>query len=162
MLNVLPHNDWDCCIFMILYYLCSINNFIYLVSFFRCGKSTQIPQFILDHPIHGPACNMVVTQPRRISAISLADRVAAERCEEVGDKVGFIIRSESKSSSETQCMFMTTGVLLRRLIGDPTLRDLTHIIVDEIHERDINSDFLLVILRDLLAIRNDLKVGIAF
>ena len=101
---------------------------------------------------------VVVTQPRRISAISLAERVSNERCEDVGSTVGYSIRSENRSSDKTQCLFVTTGVLLRRLVNDSHLSDLTHIIVDEIHERDRNSDFLLIILRDLLAIRKDLKV----
>ena len=122
------------------------------------GKSTQVPQFILDDPVTGHAANVIVTQPRRIAAISLAERVAAERCEEVGGAVGYNVRLESCTSSATRLLFITTGVLLRRLVGDPTLSDVTHVILDEVHERDVNTDFLLILMRDLLAARPDLRL----
>ncbi len=70
-----------------------------------CGKSTQVPQFLLDDMVMrgcGGACNIVVTQPRRISAIGLAHRVAAEKCEEVGHSVGYQIRLESVRSKHTR------------------------------------------------------------
>jgi HrpA-like RNA helicase len=120
-----------------------------------CGKSTQIPQFILEGD---PSSNIIVTQPRRISAISLAERVASERCEPVGGTVGYNVRLESAISNETQLLFCTTGVLLRRLVNDRFLEGVSHVIVDEVHERDVDSDFLLIILRDLLPVRRDLKV----
>jgi HrpA-like RNA helicase len=120
-----------------------------------CGKSTQIPQFILEGD---PSANIIVTQPRRISAISLAERVASERCEPVGGTVGYNVRIESAISNETQLLFCTTGVLLRRLVNDRFLEGVSHVIVDEVHERDVDSDFLLIILRDLLPVRKDLKV----
>lgn len=160
-----------------------------------CGKSTQVPQFILDDPLLGPAASIVVTQPRRISAISLAERVASERCEGVGDGVGYNVRLESASSSDTRLLFCTTGVLLRRLTSDPLLLGraansgaassvaassgdadappplldvgtigagggVNVVVLDEVHERDINTDFLLIILRDLLPKRPDLRLVI--
>ncbi len=115
-----------------------------------CGKSTQVPQFMLDDPEIGPGLKMAVTQPRRISAIAVAERVAAERLEDCGKTVGYNIRLESEVSENTQVVFMTPGVLLRKLSGDPHLREFTHIMIDEVHERDRNTDFLLIILRDLL------------
>lgn len=123
-----------------------------------CGKSTQIPQFILDSNSMGPGCKIACTQPRRISAIAVAERIADERCEEVGATVGYSIRLESANTEKTQLLFMTPGILLKKLNGDPLLTQYTHIIIDEVHERDRNSEFLLIVLRDLLEIRKDLKV----
>ncbi len=125
------------------------------------GKSTQVPQFLLDHYIEnskGSEVNILVTQPRRISAISLCERVAAERCEEVGQTVGYSIRLDSCISGATALTFVTTGLLLRRLQEDPELLGVSHVVVDEVHERDIHSDFLLIILQELLERRRDLKL----
>ena len=94
----------------------------------------------------------------RIAAIAVADRVASERAESVGQTVGYQIRLEAKRSRDTKLLFCTTGVLLRRLQGDPLIKGVSHIFVDEIHERDINSDFLLIILKRILPFRPSLKV----
>lgn len=121
-----------------------------------CGKTTQLPQLVLDEAIsqgRGGQVEMICTQPRRISAMSVAERVASERAEKVGHTVGYQIRLEAKRSAATKLLFCTTGVLLRRLQGDCLLKGVSHIFVDEIHERDINSDFLLIILKQLLPFR---------
>ncbi|XP_069625162.1 putative ATP-dependent RNA helicase DHX57 [Ranitomeya imitator] len=126
-----------------------------------CGKTTQIPQFILDASLQGSAnlvSNIVCTQPRRISAISVAERVAQERAERVGLSVGYQIRLESVKSSATRLLYCTAGVLLRRLEGDIALHGVTHVIVDEVHERTEESDFLLLVLKDVMIKRPDLKV----
>ncbi|TYZ67311.1 hypothetical protein PybrP1_002952, partial [[Pythium] brassicae (nom. inval.)] len=126
-----------------------------------CGKTTQVPQFILDDYIanqRGGECNIVCTQPRRIAAIGVATRVAQERCEDVADVVGYQIRMEAKKSANTRLLFCTTGVLLRRLLSDRSLSGVSHIIVDEVHERNIDTDFLLSILRDLLPTRPTLRL----
>ncbi|ESQ52215.1 hypothetical protein EUTSA_v10016179mg [Eutrema salsugineum] len=126
-----------------------------------CGKTTQLPQFILEEEIsslRGADCNIICTQPRRISAISVASRISAERGESLGESVGYQIRLESKRSDQTRLLFCTTGVLLRRLIEDPNLTSISHLLVDEIHERGMNEDFLLIILRDLLPRRPDLRL----
>jgi len=123
-----------------------------------CGKSTQVPQFLLEDAIRagrGGECSVIITQPRRLSAIAVAERVASERCERIGDVVGYSIRLESKQSARTRLLFCTTGILLRRLQSDPDLVGVTHVVVDEVHERDLLSDFLLVILRALAKRRND-------
>lgn len=89
-----------------------------------CGKTTQVPQFILDDYIQrnrGGECNIVCTQPRRIAAIGVATRVAQERCEDIADVVGYQIRMEAKKSAATRLLFCTTGVLLRRLLSDRLL-----------------------------------------
>ena len=126
-----------------------------------CGKTTQLPQFILDDAIargEGARTNLICTQPRRISATSVATRVAAERGESVGKTVGYKIRLESVASSATRILFVTTGVLLRRLAEDPLLAGVTHVVVDEVHERSLDSDFLLVLLRDVLPHRPTLRL----
>jgi HrpA-like RNA helicase len=106
----------------------------------------------------GGHCNIICTQPRRISATSLADRVAAERVDKVGNEIGYSIRGESKQSSNTKLLFCTTGVLLRMIQNDTELSHISHVIIDEVHERGVESDFLLVLLRDLLQRRSDLRV----
>ncbi|XP_009480481.2 putative ATP-dependent RNA helicase DHX57 [Pelecanus crispus] len=126
-----------------------------------CGKTTQIPQFILDASLQGSpsrVANIICTQPRRISAISVAERVAKERTERIGLTVGYQIRLESVKSSATRLLYCTTGVLLRRLEGDLTLQGITHVIVDEVHERTEESDFLLLVLKDIMVQRPDLRV----
>ena len=126
-----------------------------------CGKTTQLPQFILDDAIvrgEGARTNLICTQPRRISATSVAARVAQERGEALGKTVGYKIRLEAVASSSTRILFVTTGVLLRRLAEDPLLAGVSHIVVDEVHERSLDSDFLLVLLRDVLPHRPTLRV----
>ncbi|KAG9131678.1 hypothetical protein Leryth_009422 [Lithospermum erythrorhizon] len=126
-----------------------------------CGKTTQLPQFILEEQIsylRGADCSIICTQPRRISAISVAARISSERGESLGETVGYQIRLESKRTAQTRLLFCTTGVLLRQLVQDPLLIGVSHLLVDEIHERGMNEDFLLIIIRDLLPRRPDLRV----
>lgn len=126
-----------------------------------CGKTTQLPQFILEEEIsslRGADCCIMCTQPRRISAISVAARIASEKGESLGETVGYQIRLEAKRSAQTRLLFCTTGVLLRRLVQDPKLTGVSHLLVDEIHERGMNEDFLLIILHDLLPRRPDLRL----
>ncbi|CAG0880793.1 unnamed protein product [Cyprideis torosa] len=125
-----------------------------------CGKTTQIPQYVLDdHLLTGQSghCNIVVTQPRRISATSVAERVAEERSETIGQSVGYSVRFEScLPRPYGSIMFCTVGVLLRKL--EHGLRGVSHVVVDEIHERDLNSDFLLIVLRDMIQVNPDLRI----
>ncbi|KAK5603357.1 3'-5' RNA helicase ythdc2 [Crenichthys baileyi] len=116
------------------------------------GKTTQIPQFLLDDcSRNGKPCRIFCTQPRRLAAIAVAERVAAERGESVGQTVGYHIRLESRVSPKTLLTFCTSGVLLRTLMaGDASLTTVTHVIVDEVHERDGLTDFLLTKMRDVL------------
>lgn len=124
-----------------------------------CGKTTQVPQFILEEATEkNKDVRIMVTQPRRIAAISISERVSKERGEGLGDTVGYQIRLESRTSHKTLLTYCTTGVLLRMLTSDPTASGITHIIMDEIHEREINTDYLLIALRECLKKRKDLKI----
>ncbi|XP_028060184.1 DExH-box ATP-dependent RNA helicase DExH5, mitochondrial-like [Camellia sinensis] len=126
-----------------------------------CGKTTQIPQFILESEIesvHGAQCSIICTQPRRISAMSVSERVATERGEKLGEMIGYKVRLEGMKGRDTHLLFCTTGILLRRLLVDRNLKGITHVIVDEIHERGMNEDFLLIVLKDLLPRRPELRL----
>lgn len=130
-----------------------------------CGKSTQVPSFILEQELlSGRACRIYCTEPRRISAISLARRVSeelGERTSDVGTSrslVGYAIRLESKMTKETRLVYATTGIVMRMLETSDDFGEITHLVLDEIHERSIESDFLLIVLRKLLARRPTLKV----
>ncbi|KAK9076312.1 hypothetical protein SSX86_004646 [Deinandra increscens subsp. villosa] len=139
-----------------------------------CGKTTQVPQYLLDCMwSKGDACKIVCTQPRRISAISVAERISFERGENIGESVGYKIRLENKGGRHSSIVFCTNGVLLRVLVKAGNSRagkkksakmvkkafpDITHIIVDEIHERDRFSDFMLTIIRDMLPLYPHLRV----
>jgi len=115
------------------------------------GKTTQVPQYVLeDAAERGETGNIIVAQPRRISAMSVAERVAAERGESIGGTIGYTIRLDSKASRNTRMLFCTTGILLKRLEADKNLENVTHVFVDEVHERSIESDFLLMVLRDCM------------
>ncbi|CAB3258411.1 unnamed protein product [Arctia plantaginis] len=125
-----------------------------------CGKTTQVCQFILDDYIasgQGAWANIFVTQPRRISAVSVAERVANERCEDLGNSVGYSVRFESVLPRPYgSILFCTVGVLLRKLEGG--LRGVSHVLVDEVHERDADTDFALILLRDMAHTYPDLRV----
>ncbi|TFK57142.1 P-loop containing nucleoside triphosphate hydrolase protein [Heliocybe sulcata] len=137
-----------------------------------CGKSTQVPTFILEDQLSkGKHCKIYCTEPRRISAISLAQRVSSELGDPPGavgtlsSLVGYSIRLESNTSRNTRLAFVTNGIALRMLEngsgsgGEGTAFDeITHIVIDEVHERSIESDFLLIVLRSLIEQRKDLKV----
>ncbi|KVH88218.1 DNA/RNA helicase, DEAD/DEAH box type, N-terminal [Cynara cardunculus var. scolymus] len=126
-----------------------------------CGKTTQLPQYILESEIEsgrGAFCNIICTQPRRISAMAVAERVSTERGEPLGESVGYKVRLEGMKGKNTHLLFCTSGILLRRLLSDHNLHGVTHVFVDEIHERGMNEDFLLIVLKDLLPRRRDLRL----
>lgn len=119
-----------------------------------CGKSTQVPQYLLAAGFSHVAC----TQPRRIACISLAKRVGFESLSQFGSQVGYQIRFESTRSAATKIVFLTVGLLLRQIQREPSLPQYQVLIVDEVHERHLHNDFLLGVLRCLLPKRPDLKV----
>ncbi|KAK3811164.1 MAG: P-loop containing nucleoside triphosphate hydrolase protein [Benniella sp.] len=143
------------------------NDVIVLVGQTGCGKTTQLPQIILEEYIkdrQGGVCNIICTQPRRIAAISVAQRVAVERGERVGQSVGYQVRFDNQPPVPGgSILYCTTGIFLRMMHNDDggnsnapgaephdPFRGVSHIVVDEVHERDIDTDFLLVLLRQML------------
>ncbi|XP_011664855.1 ATP-dependent RNA helicase TDRD9 isoform X2 [Strongylocentrotus purpuratus] len=115
-----------------------------------CGKTTQVPQYILDDYVcKRKHCNIVVTQPRKIAAISIARRVCEERRWQLGSLVGYRVGMDKTTSPDTRLTYMTTGVLLQKLINKRNMTEYTHIILDEVHERDLNTDFAMLVVRKL-------------
>ncbi|XP_021743071.1 DExH-box ATP-dependent RNA helicase DExH7, chloroplastic [Chenopodium quinoa] len=133
------------------------NNVVVVCGETGSGKTTQVPQYILDDMIvagRGGHCNIVCTQPRRIAAISVAERVADERCEPApgvnGSLVGYQVRLDSARNDQTKLLFCTTGILLRQIAGNKSFHGVTHVIVDEVHERSLLGDFLIIVLKNFL------------
>jgi len=122
------------------------------------GKSTQVPQILLDHDLLGDG-EVVVLQPRRLATRMLAARVASERQSRLGDEVGYQIRFDRVVSEKTRIRFVTEGVLLRQLLQDPGLKNVSAILFDEFHERHLYGDITLARTLDLQqASRPDLKL----
>ncbi|XP_017043836.2 ATP-dependent DNA/RNA helicase DHX36 [Drosophila ficusphila] len=138
------------------------NQVILIVGSTGCGKTTQVPQILLDDAISrgcGSSCRIVCTQPRRISAITIAEWVSYERCESLGNSVGYQIRLESrKPRDRASITYCTTGVLLQHLQSDPLMHNLSVLILDEIHERSVETDLLMGLLKVILPHRPELKV----
>ncbi|CAJ0650321.1 6589_t:CDS:10 [Entrophospora sp. SA101] len=105
------------------------------------GKSTQTPQFLLQAGISSNK-TIAITQPRRVAAISLARRVSQEVGTELGQKVGYSVRFDDKSSRNTTIKYLTDGMLLRELLSDPLLMNYSIVILDEAHERTMRTDIL--------------------
>ncbi|XP_045386323.1 ATP-dependent RNA helicase DHX30 isoform X2 [Lemur catta] len=127
-----------------------------------CGKTTRIPQLLLERYVtegRGACCNVIITQPRRISAVSVAQRVSHELGPSLRRNVGFQVRLESKPPARGGALlFCTVGILLRKLQSNPSLEGVSHVIVDEVHERDVNTDFLLILLKGLQRLNPALRL----
>ncbi len=121
------------------------------------GKTTQIPKMCLEAGL-GIGAMIGCTQPRRVAALSISQRIAEELNVPWGREVGCKIRFDDRSGAHTYIKLMTDGILLAETQGDPTLADYSAIILDEAHERSLNIDFLLGYLKGLLVRRQDLKL----
>ncbi|OWF54057.1 probable ATP-dependent RNA helicase DHX34 isoform X1 [Mizuhopecten yessoensis] len=119
-----------------------------------CGKSTQVPQYLMA----GGFTNIACTQPRRIACISLSKRVGYETLNEYGSEVAYQVRFEKTKTRFTRILFLTEGLLLRQMTSDPHLKQYSVIVIDEVHERHIHTDFLLGILKCMLRHRDDIKL----
>jgi len=106
------------------------------------GKSTQVPQMLIDNDLCGDGC-VVVLQPRRLAARMLARRVATERHSQLGGEVGYQVRFDNRCGKTTRIRFETDGVLLRQMISDPALSGVSAILFDEFHERHLYGDLML-------------------
>jgi pre-mRNA-splicing factor ATP-dependent RNA helicase DHX15/PRP43 len=123
------------------------------------GKTTQIPQFVLFDDLPQTQRRMVAcTQPRRVAAMSVAQRVAAEMDVKLGEEVGYSIRFEDMTSPKTILKYMTDGMLLREAMNDHNLNRYSTIILDEAHERTMSTDILMGLLKEVVQRRPDLKI----
>ncbi|XP_034540262.1 LOW QUALITY PROTEIN: ATP-dependent RNA helicase DHX33-like [Notolabrus celidotus] len=132
-----------------------LNNAI-LIGETGSGKTTQIPQYLYEAGI-GRQGIVAITQPRRVAAISLAGRVAEEKRTQLGKLVGYTVRFEDVTSSETKLKFMTDGMLLREAIGDPLLLRYTVVVLDEAHERTVHTDVLFGVVKTAQRRRRELN-----
>lgn len=137
----------------------SNNPYSIIVGATGSGKTTQVPQILLEKAISdgtGGTCNIICTQPRRIAATSVARRVAEERAEKLQETVGYHVRFDAKLPEPGGSInYCTTGILLQQLqhFPDEILDRNSHIVIDEVHERDILIDFLLILLKKGVAQR---------
>ena len=106
------------------------------------GKTTQLPQFLLDAGFLGSDKMCAVTQPRRVAAQAVAARVSQERDQVLGQEVGYAVRFDDRTSASTRIKFLTDGVLVRECLSDPLLRRYAVVMLDEAHERSLNTDIL--------------------
>jgi len=135
-------------------------NVIIIIGETGCGKTTQVPKIIYEN------CSLenkmiCITQPRRIAAISISERVSEEMNRRIGDLIGYSVRFKEKMSKKTKIKYVTDGMLIRECIIDRNLSKYKYIILDEIHERSIHTDILMMICKDLIINkkRKDLKLN---
>ncbi|SDS40494.1 ATP-dependent helicase HrpB [Brevibacterium siliguriense] len=126
------------------------------------GKTTVVPPMIADYLARSLAgaepVRIIVTQPRRMAARAAARRLATLTETRLGEVVGYTVRGESRTSSATRIEFVTTGVLLSRLLRDPELTGVAGVILDEVHERQLDTDLAYAMCRELAALREDLSI----
>ncbi|KAH9849518.1 P-loop containing nucleoside triphosphate hydrolase protein [Lenzites betulinus] len=129
------------------------NDVTVLIGETGSGKTTQVPQYLLEAGLAGSGM-IAVTQPRKVAATSLASRVAAEQGTSVGSLVGYSVRFDEASSSDTRIKYVTDGMLVRELLGDPLLSRYSVVVVDEAHERTLRTDLLIANLKTIQKTRN--------
>uniref|UniRef100_A0A804LJ87 RNA helicase n=1 Tax=Zea mays TaxID=4577 RepID=A0A804LJ87_MAIZE len=134
------------------------NQTLILVGETGSGKTTQIPQFVLETEGLGNRSMVACTQPRRVAAMSVSRRVAEEMDVTIGEEVGYSIRFEDCSSHKTVLKYLTDGMLLREAMADPLLEKYKVIVLDEAHERTLATDVLFGLLKEVLKNRPDLKL----
>ncbi|XP_055508154.1 probable ATP-dependent RNA helicase DHX35 [Leucoraja erinacea] len=144
------------------------NHVLYLVENYQtlvivgetgCGKSTQIPQYLLEAGWTAEGRVIGVTQPRRVAAVSVAGRVAEERGAMLGHEVGYCIRFDDCTDSQaTRIKFLTDGMLVREMMADPLLKKYSVLLLDEAHERTLYTDVAIGLLRKIQKKRGDLRL----
>ncbi|CAH1269625.1 DHX35 [Branchiostoma lanceolatum] len=144
------------------------NQILYLVERYQtvvivgetgCGKSTQIPQFLLEAGWGAEGHVIGVTQPRRVACTTVANRVAEERGAVLGHEVGYSIRFDNRFDPDsTKIKFMTDGMLVREMMADPLLRKYSILMLDEAHERTLHTDIIIGLLKKIQKKREDLRI----
>ena len=147
------------------------NHILYLVENYRtvvivgetgCGKSTQIPQYLIEAGWAAGGRVVAVTEPRRVAAITVATRVAEEHGSVLGDEVGFAVRFDSRcNQSRTRLKFVTDGLLIREMMSDPLLSNYSVIMLDEAHERSLCTDIVIGLVKKIQRRRPELRVIVA-
>lgn len=125
------------------------------------GKTTQLPQYLVESGYCKDGKKIGCTQPRRVAAMSVAARVAEEMNVRLGHEVGYSIRFEDCTSDKTQLKYMTDGMLLREFLTDPDLSSYSVMIIDEAHERTLHTDILFPLVKDLVRERDDFRLIIS-
>lgn len=132
----------------------SESHFLVLTAETAAGKSTAVPIALLK----SFSKKIIMLEPRRIAALSIATRISEILGEEVGKTVGYRMYLESKCSNETRLEIVTEAILTKKIQSDPSLEEVSVVVLDEFHERSINADFALALLKETMEIRNDLFV----
>ena len=122
------------------------------------GKTTQVPQYLMEAGLCDDGKKIGCTQPRRVAAMSVASRVAQEVGCKLGNEVGYSIRFEDCTTERTVLKYMTDGMLLREFLGEPDLASYACMMLDEAHERTLHTDILFGLLKDIARFRPDLKL----
>ena len=133
------------------------NKVVIIVGETGSGKTTQMTQYLLEDG-YGRYGIIGCTQPRRVAAVSVAKRVSEEMGIDLGSTVGYSIRFEDCTSTQTLIKYMTDGVLLRESLNDDDLEMYSAVIMDEAHERSLNTDVLFGILKKVAQRRRDIKI----
>lgn len=133
------------------------NSTLIIIGETGSGKTTQVPQFLHEYQMSNIGI-IAVTQPRRVAAITIAKRVAQEVGCRLGDTVGYSVRFEDMTTSQTKIKYMTDGTLLREALSDRLLKAYRFIILDEAHERTINTDVLFGIVKEAQRMRSEQKL----
>ena len=135
------------------------NQIVMIIGETGSGKTTQIAQYLYEtNSIRNGKIGC--TQPRRVAAVSVCQRVAEEMNKKIGEEIGYTIRFEDNTSSKTKIKFMTDGILIREILRDPLLNEYGVIIMDEVHERSINTDILFGLMKEIMKQRIDIKLVI--
>eukprot|EP00730_Choanoeca_flexa_P019311 TRINITY_DN9428_c0_g1_i1.p1 TRINITY_DN9428_c0_g1~~TRINITY_DN9428_c0_g1_i1.p1 ORF type:complete len:1047 (+),score=367.15 TRINITY_DN9428_c0_g1_i1:142-3282(+) len=125
------------------------------------GKTTQLPQYLVEEGYCDEGKKIGCTQPRRVAAMSVAARVSEEMGTKLGMDVGYSIRFEDCTSQRTKLKYMTDGMLLREFLGEPDLASYNVMMIDEAHERTLHTDILFGLVKDIARFRSDLKLLIS-
>lgn len=134
------------------------NQVVIIIGETGSGKSTQVVQYLYDAGYAADGKSIVCTQPRKVAAVSLANRVSTEMCSSPGGLVGYQLGVGGKFSNETRVLYMTDHTLLNECIADRLFSKYSCLVIDEAHERSLSTDILLACIKQCLPYRGDLKV----